>query len=86
MISTRVGGIPYLNEGGERIRLIEAGRVEDLAAEILTLLADPALQRRLAASAREYVRVEFDNALNLDRQMESYKQVIAAYQQERNRE
>jgi glycosyltransferase involved in cell wall biosynthesis len=51
VVSTRTGGIPVLLEDGERGLLAPIGDHEAIAAQVLRLLDEPDLGRRLARSA-----------------------------------
>jgi glycosyltransferase involved in cell wall biosynthesis len=51
IVSTSVGGIPYLVEDGVNARLVPARAAPAMAAAALELLADDALRARLAGAA-----------------------------------
>ena len=59
VVATAVGGVPELIEDGVHGLLAPPGDPEALAAALLRLLRDPALARRLAAAARERIRLDF---------------------------
>ncbi len=52
IVSTRVGGIPYLLCDGEEGLLVEPGNARGMAAAIERILGDAALAARLSAAAR----------------------------------
>jgi glycosyltransferase involved in cell wall biosynthesis len=60
VIASRVGGLPELVADGETGMLVEAGDVDELAAALRLLLAEPALRRRLGAAGRACAEARFD--------------------------
>jgi len=61
VISTRVGAIPELLDGGAGM-LVDGGDAQALADGLESLARDPRLRARLAAEGRRRVRTEFDVA------------------------
>lgn len=53
IVSTRVGGLPYLLTHEENALLVDSGKPEDLAAALERLLEDPALAERLSVAGRK---------------------------------
>ena len=53
IVSTRVGGLPYLLTHEENGLLVPSGTPEDLSAALERLLEDPALAERLSQAGRE---------------------------------
>lgn len=47
VVSTRVGGVPYIVEHGKTALLVESGAVEDMAEAIVRILTDPVLAEQL---------------------------------------
>lgn len=47
VVSTRVGGVPYIVEHGKTALLVEPGAVPDMAEAIVRILTEPALAERL---------------------------------------
>src|SRR5207249_4816523 len=66
VVSTNVGGMPYLLEGGRTGLLTPPGNVEAMANAVIRLLREPELALRLARNARERAE-EFDWAFVLPR-------------------
>jgi glycosyltransferase involved in cell wall biosynthesis len=56
VVSTRVGGVPYLLRDGESALLVDAGDFAGMADAALRLLGDGALRQRIAQKAREDVQ------------------------------
>lgn len=56
VVSTRVGGVPYLVEHEVSALLVPAGDAGALAAGMLRVLAEPALRARLTANGAEIAR------------------------------
>lgn len=59
VVSTNVGGIPYLIEEGSTGLLVNPNDPEAMAEKIISLLEDPANAKRLAENGREKIK-EFD--------------------------
>lgn len=59
VVSTRVGGIPYLIEDGADGLLARAGDANDFSEKVITLLKDSENARKIASNARSKVE-EFD--------------------------
>ncbi|NER12163.1 glycosyltransferase [Leptobacterium flavescens] len=53
VVSTEVGGIPYLLKDGENSLLVEKGNSLQMAARIRELLGSPALTQKLSCNARK---------------------------------
>lgn len=56
VVSTNVGGVPYLVQHGETALLVPAGDAEAMAHEMLRLLEQPALVERLRTAGLQMVR------------------------------
>jgi len=52
VVSTNVGGIPYLLEHGKTALLVEPGDVEGMAAAVKTVLTEPDVASRLGSNGR----------------------------------
>lgn len=59
VVATRVGGVPEVVTSGETGILVPPGAADRLAAEILTLLRNPARRRQLGESARSAVQQRY---------------------------
>ncbi len=53
VVSTNVGGLPYLLQTGENALLIEKGNAKQMAGEIKRLLNDSTLVQKISTQARE---------------------------------
>lgn len=61
VVSTRVGGVPYLVQHGRTALLVSPGQPQEMAKAMLRLLSDPALWHRLsAAGLAEVQRYSWD--------------------------
>ncbi|WP_353777914.1 glycosyltransferase [Winogradskyella sp. 3972H.M.0a.05] len=59
IVSTNVGGIPYLIENGADGLLVEPNNPEIMVDAVISIIEDESLRKRLAANAREKVE-QFD--------------------------
>lgn len=59
VVATRVGGVPDVVRDGEDGYLVDPGAVDDLAARLATLAADPGLRERMGAAGRDRVRKRY---------------------------
>jgi glycosyltransferase involved in cell wall biosynthesis len=66
VVSTNVGGIPYLLEDGKDSLLVPPGDAEAMAAAVLRILTEPGLAERLSRAARAKAE-QFDWAAVLPR-------------------
>jgi N-acetyl-alpha-D-glucosaminyl L-malate synthase BshA len=73
VVATRVGGIPETVLEGETGFLAPAGDAEGLARNLLKLLADPALCRRMGQAGYERVESRFQQAPMHRRYLEIYR-------------
>jgi len=76
VISYNVGGVPDLNQDGERIIIVEKGNIERLASEIDELLGNEQKRIQLAERAFRYVSDEFDNANSINKLIMAYKDIL----------
>lgn len=59
VVASRVGGNPELVDDGENGLLFEAGNVEQLAAQLVTLLDDPARRQQMAEAGSAKMAADF---------------------------
>lgn len=78
VISTRMGGIPDIVRHGETGFLLDPDDGAALAASMETLLADPALRRRMGAAGRAVVERDFSAAVSVPRILSAMKQAVDA--------
>ncbi len=57
VVSTRVGGVPYIVEHEKTALLVELGAVADIAEAIVRILTEPALAERLRAAGFETAQI-----------------------------
>lgn len=76
VISYNTGLIPSLNNGEERIVILDKGDVEGLAESIVELLENPDLRASQAKKARDYLVGKVDNKKNAMKLMDIYKQIL----------
>src|SRR5262245_30830965 len=67
VISTSLSGIPELVIHGKTGLLAAPDDHEDLASQIVRMLGSAELRSELVAAAREHLRAEFDQGVNLQR-------------------
>jgi len=78
VIASRTGGIPELVEEGVTGFLVTPGSVDDLAARLDLVLADPALRRRFAESGQIAVRSRFSMEASADCMAHVYQHFLGA--------
>lgn len=78
VISTRMGGIPDIVREGETGFLVDPDDGAALTQAMETLLADPALRRRMGAAGRAVVERDFSAAVSVPRILEAMKQAVDA--------
>lgn len=77
VVASRVGGVPEVVVDGETGFLVEPGDVEQLRDRLATLLADPALVRRMGEAARELVCERFTWEACAARCLDAYRRLLA---------
>jgi len=77
-VSTRLSGIPELIEDGATGLLVAAGATDELAEALLTLIADPALRRRLGEAGYKRTTREFSLDAGVDRLAARFRACLAA--------
>jgi glycosyltransferase involved in cell wall biosynthesis len=73
VVATRVGGLPEAIEDGRTGALVPPGRPAELAAALLTLLADPELARRMGEAGRSRVEARFSAGRTTRRYLAAYR-------------
>jgi glycosyltransferase involved in cell wall biosynthesis len=73
VVATNVSAVPEVVVPGETGALVAAGDVEGVARELLALLGDPALARRLGEAGERRARTEFSVARMTERTLEVYR-------------
>jgi len=76
VVASDVGGHRELVEHDRTGILFRAGDADDLAAQTLALLADPARQQRLREAARRHVETHHNWAVTIDRYPPIYERLI----------
>jgi glycosyltransferase involved in cell wall biosynthesis len=77
-VASRVGGNPELIEHGATGLLFEAGNVDDLAAQLRTLILDRSLRRKVAGAGAQRIHTEFSNAASARRMAGIYERYLEA--------
>ncbi|HEX6386421.1 MAG TPA: glycosyltransferase [Anaerolineae bacterium] len=85
VVATAVGGIPEQIEDGDTGFLVPPGDVAELARRLVSLLADDALNRHMAAAAAGAARKRFDFRYQVDAYLAWYYQLLEANDQNRKR-
>jgi len=78
VVASRIGALPETVRDGETGLLAAPGDAADLAAKIRRVWDDADLARRLGRGARRHVETEYGEQAHLRRQMEIYRDAIAA--------
>ena len=78
VIATRMGGIPDIVRDGETGLLIDPDDGAALGQAMETLLADPALRRRMGAAGRAAAERDFSAAVNVPLILNAMKQAVDA--------
>ncbi len=76
VVGTRHSGIPEGVGEEARARLVDEGDVDGLARELIAVLTDDELQRRLSAEARAHVERDFDPARQAEELEQIYDEVL----------
>jgi glycosyltransferase involved in cell wall biosynthesis len=76
--ATAVGGIPEIITPEKTGLLSPKGDAAALAANVETLIGEPALRRKLAAAARAHVEKEFSLDAMVDGNLRVYREVLAS--------
>jgi teichuronic acid biosynthesis glycosyltransferase TuaC len=76
-IFTRVGGIGDILQDGREALLIQPKSVEAIEQSIVRLMDDPNLCREMGARGHKLIRDNFTWAMNADRHLRLYEQVLA---------
>lgn len=76
VVASRVGGIPDVLHDGEDGLLVSPGDPLALATAMGALLADPARRARLGDAARARVASDFTPALEVERNLQVYRQLL----------
>ena len=76
VIASNVGGISEMIENNKDGILIEAGNSKQLAENILNLLSDSQLKRKISINARKKVEDKFDSKIMANRTKEFYENII----------
>ncbi len=76
VVSTRVGGIPWIVEDGVTGYLVDVGETMSLADRITELLQDKNKRCRMGQAARETARRCFDAQIVADRTVQVYRETL----------
>jgi glycosyltransferase involved in cell wall biosynthesis len=76
VVSTNVGGIPYLLEHGKTGLLVEPAKCEQMAQAILRVLSEPSLARSLSENGRRLAET-FDWNIALPQWRQLFSQVVS---------
>jgi N-acetyl-alpha-D-glucosaminyl L-malate synthase BshA len=77
VVASSTGGLPEVVEDGESGHLLPVGDVEGMAAAAVEILSDPAIWRRMSASARETAVSRFDADKVVPAYEDLYREVVA---------
>lgn len=76
VIAYSTGGIPYINEKGKNICLVKTGDYNEMVNKTIELLENPKLASELVENAYIYAQKEFSLSVNVERFMNTYKEII----------
>jgi N-acetyl-alpha-D-glucosaminyl L-malate synthase BshA len=76
VVATRVGGVEEVIEDGETGMLAPLGAIDEMAADVLSLLEDHARHARMAAAARARAMLIFEREPVVDRYQALYARVL----------
>lgn len=77
-VATRAGGVPELVTHGVDGFLEAPGDIEAQAADVMALLTDDALYRRVSAAARQTAVTRFSSSIIIPQYEQFYQEVLAA--------
>ena len=77
VIATKVGGTPEMIKNNKDGILIQAGNVNELSKNIVKLLKDDALRKRISKNARKKVEKEFNTKLMAMETKKFYKDILS---------
>lgn len=76
VIAYETGLIPSLNDGDERIVIVERGNIDELGKQILRLLNEPDTRSQYAQKARQHLLEIFDNKRETQRIIDICKDIL----------
>lgn len=76
IVTTNVGGVPYMVEDGESALLVEPQQPQQFAKAIKRLLAEPELRQRLGNEARRIAESRFSWPAISERYLEQYESLV----------
>jgi N-acetyl-alpha-D-glucosaminyl L-malate synthase BshA len=76
IVTSNIGGLPEINVHGETGYLENVGDVDAMAADILKLLADETVRRRMGATARQRVVDQFSTDRIVPQYVDYYERVL----------
>lgn len=78
IVAYATGGIPYVNEFGENILMVETGNYRAMAEKTMYLLKNEYKRIELAEKASDYAKQEYSLQINTGRLIDAYKKIIIA--------
>lgn len=78
VVATRVGGVPYVVDEGVNGLLHERGDIGGITRAMETLLADPALCRRMGEAGRKKAQSQYRWSVTIPRLEALYERILAA--------
>jgi len=76
IVAYATGGIPYINEFNENIYMVKTGDYKAMAEKTLHLLNDETARNNLAEKAFKYALNEYSLAVNAERLIAAYKEIL----------
>ncbi len=76
IVAYATGGIPYINEFDENIYMVKTGDYKAMAEKTMLLLNDETVRNNLAEKAYHYALNEYSLAVNTERLIAAYKEIL----------
>jgi glycosyltransferase involved in cell wall biosynthesis len=76
IIASNVGGIPFVINDGEDGLLFEAGDIESLKAQILFLINNPDISKKMTENANEKFLKEYEYDVSMEKFINMYKSIF----------
>jgi len=79
VITYKTTGTPYLNKYGEAVLISDIDDVNSLANNMLRIMKEPELVKKMLTNSKIFIKREYDNKVNMDKLVNIYKAVYKHY-------
>lgn len=79
VITYKTTGTPYLNKYGEAVLISDIDDVNSLANNMLRIMKEPELVKKMLSNSKIFIEKEYDNKVNMDKLVNIYKAVYKHY-------